>query len=667
MADLGDISELMKEGSGAGPNNLDWLDVDEKAYRELDTLPKQNLDSVPDLEAAWSHEDNSPAAYFVPNRDMAGYPVDPRVPTAPNTMGDMSQVHGPLRLEEEPVVRTARLALMQHNDLNRWREAIFSRFAKQTLGQHKTALAGVLKERGLLGRFYIDASDFPNCATAKSAAEFVRRHANDAKFVKAKEACGNCTRKVTMGNAQHCGVFHKQIVQDLPFTPEMASKVEVEQEARGMTARAPEGSDPATRIKTAYLNAPVRPMVQGYSGQSNAGAVIPAERLFQKSANVQAQQASLDEQKARPIVAMLRRELLKGRTATEIAKGLQLAFDPRDLKATQQYWAPLFKEAGLYGTIYSTQDSFDDCRIGADFLSKHGSKVKAIVAGEKCSSCIFAKVGRCMMYGRKLVAQAEDLFTDATVSEVLNEHKMAGHISPVLVNQTWGENPREALKNIHKAASHVDPTAQDYTRLSMQQAFHGTSMAHRTSELTRREILKSASKFLNEGLYGSDLEMALRSKFDPRDLTAAADGLKTVVAEQGLQGIYFIDPTVYDDYGRGCKEAQRLHRSRQAVEYAKVGDKCSSCVHQTRLGYCSVLNKKLAVEVPYTDKVAQQQAVLASGRSTEIDYGSLVNNGLTMMQDFELQGSQVQVDVNPVDSVEASIQFGSNDVDISKL
>lgn len=48
MADLGDISSFIKEGSVA---NLDWLDVDEKQYRELDTLPKQNLDISPDMQA----------------------------------------------------------------------------------------------------------------------------------------------------------------------------------------------------------------------------------------------------------------------------------------------------------------------------------------------------------------------------------------------------------------------------------------------------------------------------------------------------------------------------------------------------------------------------------------------------------------------------------------
>jgi hypothetical protein len=174
---------------------------------------------------------------------------------------------------------------------------------------------------------------------------------------------------------------------------------------------------------------------------------------------------------------------------------------------------------------------------------------------------------------------------------------------------------------------------------------------------------------MNEGLYGIELQRVMQSKFDPRDLVSASAELRPVVASnQGLQGIYFVDPTVYDDYGKGCKEAQRLHRTRNAVRYAKVGDKCAACVHQTQLGVCSVLNKRLATEPPYQDKRAQQQAILATGLSTASpDYGSLINNGLTMIQEFELKGAGT-LELNAAgETFDASIQFGNNDVNLSLL
>jgi hypothetical protein len=659
MSDL-DLTHVL---ASAGPGNFDWLDVDEREYRALDRLPEQNLDIVPELKAQWSHENRDPLAYFVPNRDLAAYPEDPRIPVAPHTMGDLSQAHGPIH-EDSPLLRVARFALMQSTDPRQWQEALTSRFSRNEITTHREALTHLLDERGLLGRLYVAASDFPACAEGTEAAAFVRRYASEAKFVLEKQACGECCHKqTTLSGAGRCGIFHKELVPQVPYTDALAQQVETDQAARGVQASAL--GEPRERIKAAFLQ-PAATRASEFSGQVNAGGLIPASRLLRAPTNVAAEERVVQAAKARPVVATLKRELLKGRSVDEIAHGLRLAFDIRDLKATKDHWAPLIKEAGLYGVVYSTQDSFDDCREGADFLSKHGSKVRAIVAGDKCESCIYSKVGRCLMYGRKLVASAEDLYTPETITAVLDEHRATGAIALTAAN--WGSTPRQALQNIHRLASTPKATALDTARMTVQRAFHGLRQEHATGDLTRREVLRTASKLMNEGLYGDDLRTLLQSKFDPRDLVGSATELRSLVAEnQGLMGIYFVDPTVYDDYGKGCKEAQRLHRTRQAVSYARVGEKCATCVHQTQPGVCSVLNKKLAKEPPYQDKRAQQRAILASGSSTSLDYASLVNNGMTMLQEFELKGSG-NLELNPVgESFDASIQFGNNDVNLAGL
>ncbi len=660
MSDL-DLSNVL---ASAGPGNFDWLDVDEQEYRRLDKLPEQNLDIIPELKAQWSHAEQEPIAYFVPNRDLAGYPVDPRVLVAPHTMGDLSQLHGPIH--HDPLVTAARLALVESSNPARLQEVLLSKFSRTEILEKRAQLAEALEERGLLGRLYIAASDFPDCAESRGPEEFVRRHASEAKYVLSKQACGDCCHKQQSLSASRCSVFHKELVDQVPYSDELAHQIETEQQARGVQASG-SPSDPRLRIQAAFMAA--KPVTSsGFSGQDNTGAIIPAARLLRKAVDTKAAEATIEAAKSRPIIALVRRELLKGRRADEVIHGLRLAFDVRDLKATQQYWVPLFKEAGLYGAVYSTQDSFDDCREGADFLSKHASKVRAIVAGAKCSACIFSKVGRCLMYGRKLVASVDDVYTPETVAAVLDESRIEGSISPTLARQKWGSTPKEALKNIHAAKARI-ASAVENARLNVQQGFYGVTYDHRTGTLTKREVLKSAARFMNEGLYGEDLKVALQAKFDPRDIVASAAELRPIVASnQGLQGIYFIDPTVYEDYGMGCKEAQRLHRSRSSVRYAKVGSKCGSCVYQTQPGVCSVLDKRLAAEPPYENKLAQQRAILASGRSVQNDYGGLVNNGLTMMQEFELKGAGTIVDLLPEVAVfDASIQFANNELDLRVL
>lgn len=654
MAEMGDLTEFFKDGSGSGPANLDWLNVNEKDYQEVDRLPKQNLDITPDLKALWSHEDK-PSTGFVPNTG------------APRTMGDLSQEHGPLRKAPEDLLRTARLAIMQTTDPRRIHHALTSRYDSEVIKGARTALASVLAERGLLGRYYIDAADFPECHTGgKKAAEFVKRFASEARFVKAKDTCTNCIHRQGGG---HCGVFHKQIVMDVPYTDELAAQVEGLQQAKGMAVQASEAG-PRDRIRSAFIGQAGR-QTAAFSGRPQAAQAKPVQGNTQEQliavANLTKKRESEGQQKlaaqqARPIVAMLRREMLKGRTKSELGTALRLAFDERDLRATQAEWAPVYREAGLYGAIYSTQGSFDDCREGADFLAKHGSSVRAIVVGEKCGSCIFNKIGRCLMYGKKLVKDASEVVTPETFAQVLDEHRMAGRLPYGAERLNWGQDAATALRTIHEAA--MSPKAQTVgnLRATVETAFHGGS-GQRTggSDVTKRAIVQAMQQYMNEGLYGQDLVAVLRGRFEVRDLAAAKEDMRVLLAEQGLQGIKYIDPQVYDDYGKGCHEAARKHRSRSAVRYAKVGDKCASCVHQTRPGHCSVLAKQLVVEPPYIDKAAEQRAILATGRSTEVGFQDLMNNGLRMMHEYQLQHTAASgdIDLTPEPTkVEATIEFG---------
>jgi hypothetical protein len=661
MADL-DLTAFLKEGSGIDVPNLDWLDVNEEDYRKLDRLPKQNLDIVPDLKTLWSHEDPS-GARIVPNTG------------APRTMGDLSSVHGPISSASESLVRTARLAIMQSTDPMKLQSTLSSRFDGNTIRQSKTALAGVLAERGLLGRHYIESSDFAGCSRGdKTASEFVKRFASDAKFVVAKTACGDCTHNQTLvGGSQHCGVFHKQIVMDVPYTEDLAREVEGLQTARGKAVQASTAS-PRDRIRKAYLSeshissgnftgipqAEVKPIESG-----DVGAKLIAISSLTKKRD-EAAQAKVAAEKAKPILAALRREMLKGHGGEAIAHSLRLSFDQKDLLESREHWEPLFRQAGLYGTVYTTQDSFSDCREGADFLAKHGSSVRVVVAGDKCGSCLFSKAGRCLMYGRPLVHQASDILTPETVTAVVDEHRIAGRLPQDAHRLSWGSDPVDALKRVHRVASTPKAVtqSQSLSRMLVEKAFHGGGPRQmQANELTIRGVVKSAKQYLNEGLYGQDLMAVLKGRYEVRDIIAAKDELREVLAEQGLQGIVYVDPSAYDDYGNGCKQAASKHRSRGGVKYAKVGSKCGSCVHQTRPGFCSVLSKQLVVEPPYVDKLAEQRAILASGRSTVVEYASLMNNGLSMMQEYQLQHSASDIDLNPeVSQIQADIEFGPHQV-----
>lgn len=739
-ADAGDLT-FLKEGS---LNDLSWLEVDEAAYRDLDSLPKQNLDVVPDLEAMWAHDDQPATAYFDKDR--------------PHTMGDLSDVHGPLRSRPEDVMRTARLAIMQSSDPGRLKSTLVTRFDPESLRGSREVLAGVLAERGLLGRFYIDSSDFPGCHTSpKTAKEFVRRHAGEARYVKAKDRCANCIHAMqTPTGGVNCAVFHKELVVDVPYTDEIATKVEEMQAAKGREVQA-STSPPKERIRLAMLapagsydkpTASPKPVVDpgqfmkptmapeqvvakvdltkpkamardavakalregrltvteaqdGYkriaaaqqpsdlgwivttaqtietpersvyvgAGEQLPLAVVPEAQVQQQIINAgnllrkrdEAARQVLAARKAAPVITLLRREMLKGRGASELAHSLKLAFQSTDLQETRALWEPVFREAGLYGSVYTTQDSFDDCREGADFVAKHNPGIRAVTAGSKCEGCIYNKIGRCLMYGKPLVKNAYEVVTWDMAGQMLQEHKASGRIASTAPQaKEWGKDPRDALKSMHNASAlKGGATVSAAFRNDVFTAFRGTGPTQTTSGMTRRDVVKTAARYLNEGLYGDDLLRALKASFDVRDILAAKDDLRSVVAEQGLQGIYYVDPTIYDDYGKGCNEASRLFRAK-GVPYIKLGDKCGSCVHHIQSGQCSVINKPLVIEPPYGDKLATQRAILASGNATETSFAELQNNGMTMIAEYQMQNGGMDIDLNPEpERVAVEVQFST--------
>jgi hypothetical protein len=648
MADLGDLSNFLKEGSVA---NLDWLDVDEKEYQKESVLPKQNLDIAPDLQALWAHEDDPSTNHLVPNTG----PVKP-FPGAGevHTMGDLSMAHGPLRAKAEDVAKVTRYALIQSSDLNALRRTLTAKFDAQTLQANRDVIAQALQERGLLGRVYIVASDFPSCHNSpKTPQLFVRRHASDAKYIVAKPQCNNCIHAKKIGSTTNCAVFHKEVVLNVPYTEQLAAEVEQLQRMQGKVIQASTAA-PKERIRLAVLaETPKReavyrgvgenqfPKPVGGSTEGLSDQLVAASNLTRK----RDEKMALDH-KATPIVAFIRREMLKGRTSAEVGESLRVRFSMDDLARTRSVWEPHFREAGLYGRVYSTQDSFDDCHEGADFVAKHNLGIRGIVTGSKCESCIYNKIGRCMLYGKPLIREASDLYTPQTVNAVILELRTAGRLPPVdgRVASSWGNTPREQLKGIYQSVAREAPPVQASGRLDIVRAFHGAP-AREPQRPVVRPIVAAARKYLNEGLYGEDLVRTMRLAFSAEEIQAARGELKAVFAEQGLQGIYYIDPAPYSDYGAGCEEVSRLYKSKQ-VKYAKIGPKCTGCVHNVN-NTCSKLGKALVHEPPYVDKTAQQHAMLNSGAATETNLPSLMQGtGLSMVAEYQLQNGGMTVEVD---------------------
>lgn len=533
------------------------------------------------------------------------------------------------------VRRAARVALIQASSPQDWKETLLGLFPAGSLKHASIVgeLKKALSEYGLLGKYYIAAEDF-NCPS-KDAATFARKYASTAKYVLAKAECQGCNQR----EGGRCGVFQKKIVVDLPLTEEDAQEVEKRQASLGFAVRG-EGQ-PSERIK--YANTVLVPQKEaGYEGPTN---LIPVANLLKTPRTLSEQRAAAEKTASQRVVSTLQKLLLSGLTGKDAVRQLQAAYSVEDLRATEAAWTPLAKQAGLYGHLFVTADSFEVCASGADFVRRKGS-VRAVVAGSKCASCFSNQNGLCATYGRTLVASEDELYTPNMVVAVKDELTARGCKT---ASNLGGLSPRDALRKLYATAIN--------TLISREAAKTGSTQAvvfsepKKVSSLTVRNIVQATMEAMNDGLYGSALKAKLAESFEARDLKAATPKLATLLAEQGAMGHQYIDPRFYPDYGMGCFTAKKYKHS--GVRYAKVGGKCASCVHQTLPGTCSLLNKELVSEVPYpTTKLAFQQSVVQPQKAVERKVG----NGREDMQAFGLSAPEMVLATDSADSIDISFK-----------
>lgn len=617
MADAGDLSNLLIEGSIP---DLSWLDVGEKELREMPEPPRQCLDVIPELEEAMEFK---AVNRFNPN---SGAPIP--------TVGKVVSKTAP-----SEVARVARLTVMQSLGRKDWRsvlsKTLLSRFSKDTLQEYRDVVKATLDEHGLLGGHYVAAEDFPACASGgiTKASEFVRKYASQAPYVLAKTACSGCRH----ADGGRCAVFQKELVLEVPYTPKSAAKAEkfASNHGKVLTATA-DKNDFRERVRAACLaemGEVASPVIEGVKPVEDTTRLLKATTapkkvhlpvLSTKQASLRDQLQQVDlaaltsngktassnrtatELKGLEVIAVIQREMVRGRGPKDLLATLRVAFSADDLKATRSYWESVYQEGGRLGTLYVTPEVFPNCQKGAEFVGKHNPSIPVVVASDACHGCTHNKLGHCGVYNRKLASTADELFTSENVKAQYRRLQRAGKA----VDMTkLASDPKQALRQLHLAAH----APQDHNALTAKVTGHfGSSSEGSVKSRTKDQIVKFAREQLNAGLFGASLGKALRRKFASNELEAAKDLLRPHLAEQGLQGHTYVDAEVYADYGRGCHEAARLHRASK-VPYVKMGSSCEGCLNRVS-GNCTKLAKKLVVEPPYKDKAAQQREVLASSK-----------------------------------------------------
>lgn len=194
MANICLDSFLNEENKGLA--NFDWLDIDPAEYNNVPFHELPPHMSIPKLEEAWSHTNDTQNFNLVPNMD-----------TNFNTNQQPKQDNSSDISHLIDYVKKQMMSGKTGKDLV---ELVSQKATPDLIKQAYPELQKLAKEQGLLGNVYVDPTIFGRCV---EGAEVTGRTAKTAKYVLSMNKCANCMHN----RNQRCEVYKKKITAEVSY------------------------------------------------------------------------------------------------------------------------------------------------------------------------------------------------------------------------------------------------------------------------------------------------------------------------------------------------------------------------------------------------------------------------------------------------------------------
>lgn len=598
---LGDITSLMHN---QGLADLSWLAVDEAEYRAYEALPKQNLDMIPELQKAVSMSEGVPhVTPLRPHTVVNRNPSD----TLPVSAVDLS---APIRNRVAKLV----MAGVPNEELP---QRLALEFAHGDIVLAKDAIREVLAERGLLGNVYVDAKHFPRAASDPKERKLASQLGKNALYVVG--GCGG-SRGCPCSQTGFCSVFGgKQVVSEVPYGPKLAAhyapRLAAEKRPFDMPKMAsgaiPAKSDWKEVLRAAFLKSPI---ASNPDGVKTVHTTLPQAKVPITKADVESfwarrRTSATAEPMPSPAYMKYARRMMEGHDDTSLL-----------IASGNPEMAVLASEFGLLGHSYVDMDALGGCRQTLALIRKAGAITPDFVVRRQasCEHCKCAEDGACAEISRtSFIVDRRPQFDMRSFARSLLRGVTKGTITI--------EQARVAASNVKGLAApswtvltakmnlFVPPKAAAQFSGIKAPAHFGKSTSALASTaappVDAEEVRRSISHLMNTGLTGRALMAAVLSKYSKEDLQSVSEVGRRIAAEDGVQGLYFIDPTAYSDYGRGCDAGAKLFRKKEgSAQHVLASSGCTGCMLQTAPGWCSKYAKGLIRTVPTQVRKASAEA-----------------------------------------------------------
>lgn len=578
VGDLGDILH------NHGVSDLSWLDIDPEDYHKAEALPKQNLDVIPELQRALTFDDGDIPALIPlrPHTLVNTNPLDPPGAPARNVAPEITN-------------RVARYMISGRGPRD-IKEKILLEFAPSQIRMASEQISAVMSERGLLGNIYIDAKYFPRCAQDSDDKKFIITKAANSQFIIMKDECSGCIHN----HGGNCANLHKRLVANMSYDRKVFASyaLKLAQEGRLHKSdldKAITGSDGDRRrvLQISFCSSP-------HKFKEDGGPKLSLRQQDKQKKTAFSEQEVIDcLNKPKKEIPVLSKNYIAA------SRHLMFGRDPVIIRqSTDPEVRKLASDHGLLGHTYLDMDALGGCKKTLAFMSKFNSKVDFVVRRSACcEECKCAPDGGCSKV--EIVAPIVDEVdvTKAHFVAALLRAKDRGAITDDMARRAVEKVPENSNWRSLTAQANLLTAPQSSAQYTGARviAHHGMSTSIKESTSTvpidPEDIRRTVSHLMNSGLAGKKLQASVFSRYTRQDLSAVPQVNTKMAVYDGVQGSYFIDPSAYIDYGRGCQIGAKYFRKRGAPNVL-AGEFCTGCSMQTAPGWCAKYSKSLIRGVP---------------------------------------------------------------------
>lgn len=308
--------------------DLNWMEL------KKDNIPTElPVEAVPQLQEAWTHSPEK-SANFIDNK--AALPREFVKKASDTQISD--------------VIKTAKMEMMNGYKGKTLAGRLAGYYEPYVIKGAKDRLIKLAEEQGLLGNVYIDITPYKSCKEAARA--LGRNRIRTARYVVGEPSTHACASH----HEGFCKELGKKVVAAMDYSKEVLKEYTDHLRVAGILA-SDEYVDSKESLREAFLRTPnVSPAKTKKKAEKKVDMKILNASLakeLEKSAEQQEKFAAVQRfLSARPILAHMQNQMLKGINGEFLKESLQSKFSSNDIKEYAEEIAKVANLQGIMGNIY---------------------------------------------------------------------------------------------------------------------------------------------------------------------------------------------------------------------------------------------------------------------------------------------------------------------------